>query len=248
MNRSEDVISEAMNKSDDAIGLTALTNKGEVSSFFNTISPYMYTIVGFLGIMGNLFVAVIFATSIQLKKRVENVLLFHQSIIDSITGLLLILSFATNIGHVAYTGLLGNFICKYWISATPLWTTLQASICNLVIITLERYVEIVHPVFHKNYHNRRLLYISIALTWVFASGTSMMFVVFKHGVRNGLCQNRIDLPSVAMMKFNSVFNLVVKYLLPLAIFIYCYLRMITRLYRSAFRLSLNTVRTYALCQ
>ena len=235
-----------MNKSEGVAISTALRKEGEVLSLFDTISPYMYTIVAFMGIMGNLFIAVIFATSIQLKKREENFLLFHQSIIDSITGVMLILSFATNLSHVAYTGRLGNFICKYWMSATPLWTALQASICNLVIITLERYVEIVHPVFHKNYYNRRILYISIAFSWVFASGTSVMFVVFKTGVRNGLCQNRIDWPSVTMMKFNITFNLLIKYLLPLAIFIYCYVHMIINLRRSAFRLSLNTVRTYTL--
>ena len=234
-----------MNRSEGVTFSTAF-RKEEVLSFFNTISPYMYTIFGFVGIIGNLFVAVIFATSVQLKKRKENILLFHQSIIDSITGVMLILSFATKLTHVTYTGLLGNFICKYWMSATPLWTALQASICNLVIITLERYVEIVHPAFHKNYFNRRLLWISIAFSWIFASGMSVMFVVFKNGVRNGLCQNRIDWPSEAMMKFNIIFNLVAKYLLPLIIFIHCYIRMIVNLRRLAFRLSLNTVSTYKL--
>ena len=240
------IADEAMNKSEGVTFSTALGKEGKVLSFFNAVLPFMYAIVGLVGIMGNLFVAVIFATSIQLKKRKENILLFHQSIVDSINGVMLILSFATKLTHVTYTGLLGNFICKYWMSATPLWTALQASICNLVIITLERYAEIVHPAFHKNYFNRRLLWISIAFSWIFASGMSVMFIIFKNGVHNGFCQNRVDWPSMAMMKFNIIFNLVVKYFLPLTIFVYCYTRMIVNLRRLAFRLRFNTVSTYAL--
>ena len=233
-----------MNKSEAVAVSTISMREAEVPSVFNILSPYLYAFVGFIGIMNNLFVAIIFATSIQLKKRVENILLFHQSVIDSVTGLLLILSFTTTVTQIAYTGLVGDFICKYWMSSTPLWTALQASICNLVIITLERYVEIVHPIFHKNYNNRWLVWITITITWIFASSTSILFVLFKNGVRDGLCLYGIDWPNVAVMKFSIIFNLVVKYLLPLVIFIYCYLRMIATLRRSVFRQSLNKVRAY----
>ena len=221
---------------------TMTTAEEDAPSLFNILSPYLYAIVGFIGIINNLFVAVIFATSIQLKKRVENILLFHQSVIDSVTGLMLILSFTTSITQIAYTGLIGDFICKYWMSSTPLWTALQASICNLVIITVERYVEVVHPIFHQNYRNRWLVWITIASTWVFASSTSILFVLYKNGIRNGLCLYGVDWPNVAVMKFSMMFNLFVKYLLPLATFIYCYLRMIVTINRSIFQVNHKKVR------
>jgi hypothetical protein len=115
---------------------------------FATVSPYIYTFVGLVGIAANTFVAVVIATSPTLKKRIENSLLFNQSLIDGVTGLLLVANLTTSL-PMTQTGGFWDFVCRYWMSGTPLFAALQASIFNLVIITIERYFEIVHPIVHK---------------------------------------------------------------------------------------------------
>jgi hypothetical protein len=115
---------------------------------FAAISKYIYTFVGLVGIAANTFVAVVIATSPSLRKRIENSLLFNQSLIDGVAGLLLVANFTTSL-PMTQTGGFWDFVCRYWMSGTPLFAALQASIFNLIIITIERYFEIVHPIVHK---------------------------------------------------------------------------------------------------
>ncbi len=127
---------------------TAVAVEPATSFSFQTIAPYVYAFIGCVGIVANAFVAIIIATSPTLRKRFENSLLFNQSLIDGVTGLLLLASLTGSL-HITQTGWFWEFICRYWMSSTPLFAALQASICNLVVITIERYIEIVHPIAHK---------------------------------------------------------------------------------------------------
>jgi hypothetical protein len=42
-----------------------------------------------------------------------------------------------------------QFVCRFWLSRWPLWSFLVASTYSILMLTLERYVAIVHPVFYK---------------------------------------------------------------------------------------------------
>jgi hypothetical protein len=53
---------------------------------FQKSIPYVYTTVGFVGMTTNLFVMVVIAKSVPLKKRIENGLIFNQSLIDCLSG------------------------------------------------------------------------------------------------------------------------------------------------------------------
>lgn len=114
------------------------------TSSFNAANPYIYAIVGFMVTITNLSVVVVMATSKKLKKRFENNLILNQALIDMVTGLLLMLNQTATI-PISQSGWFFQFLCRYWSSSTPLWCAAQASVTNLVIITLERYFEIVYP-------------------------------------------------------------------------------------------------------
>lgn len=129
-------------------GTTTPAPSGTSSVTFAAFAPYIYAVVGLVGIATNMFVAVVIVTSPSLRKRIENSLLFNQSLIDSVTGLLLVANLTASF-PVTQTGGFWDFVCRFWMSGTPLFAALQASIFNLVIITIERYVAIVHPAVHK---------------------------------------------------------------------------------------------------
>jgi hypothetical protein len=128
--------------------ITTSTPPRTFSITFAAVAPYIYTFVGLVGIAANTFVAVVIATSPSLRKRIENSLLFNQSLIDGVAGLLLVANLTASL-PMTQTGGFWDFVCRYWMSGTPLFAALQASIFNLVIITIERYFEIVHPIVHK---------------------------------------------------------------------------------------------------
>jgi hypothetical protein len=65
----------------------------------------------------NLFVLVIIATSQSLKKRLENGLIFNQSLLDCLSGLFLVLILTTKQqSGVYYTGMWGEIVCRIWMS------------------------------------------------------------------------------------------------------------------------------------
>lgn len=195
--------------------------------------PYVYTIVGFIGMTTNLFVLVIIATSQSLKKRLENGLIFNQSLLDCLSGLFLVLILTTKQQPgVYYSGIWGEIVCRVWMGQFALWTTLQASIFSLLVITVERYLEVVHPIFYKVNRGRRVVWIMALSPWVLALAVSIHVVVLRNGVSsNGECQRGIAWPSAAAMTANGVISLCLKFFIPVPVFIYCYTRMFLALKR-----------------
>ena len=209
---------------------TSSTIDISTQSSFQIAAPYIYTIVGFVGMATNFLVAAIIATSVTMKKRQENNLLLNQSVIDGVSGFFLVLNLTINL-NTAYVGVWGDLICRYWVSATPLWSALQASICNIVVITVERYFEIVHPLFHKRHKNRYFVWIMVIFPWLFGAASTVHIAVYKSGISHGVCLSSNNWPNNTAMMANGIFSLCAKYFVPLVIFIYCYSRMIAILKR-----------------
>ena len=196
--------------------------------FFHLAAPYIYTFIGCLGLTTNIPVAVIIKITPVLNKRIENRLIVHQAVIDSIIGLLLMLNLTSDLIK-DYTGFWGGFLCKFWVSSTPLWIALQISICNLLVITLERYLEIVHNHFYRRYHLRRFAWVMILAPWLFALLSSLPFILFKNKVIDGQCIYGSAWPSIIVTRISIILNFCEKYLIPLIVFIYCYTNMILTL-------------------
>jgi hypothetical protein len=137
----------------------------------------------------------------------------------------LVLTLTTSQTNIHLSGALGEAICRIWMSSYPLWTTLQASIFGLVVMTVERYLEVVHPIFYKVNRSRRTVWIMALTPWVLAVLTSIQVLVFKNGVSStGTCIPGTAWPSAQAMMANGIFTLCLKFGIPLPIFIFCYTR------------------------
>jgi hypothetical protein len=211
--------------------MTAQTQGDTTAAASSTLSfqaamPYVYTMVGFVGMATNLFVVLVIATSSTLKKRLENSLIFNQSLLDFLSGLFLVLTLTTSRTYIYFSGPFGEVICRIWMSSYPLWTTLQASIFGVVVMTVERYLEVVHPIFYKVNRSRRTVWIMVLTPWILAVLTSIHSVVFRNGVTDaGTCIPGTAWPNAQAMLANGISALFLKYGIPLPIFIYCYTRM-----------------------
>jgi hypothetical protein len=61
-----------------------------------------------------------------------------------------------------------QFVCRFWLSRWPLWSFLVASTYSILMLTLERYVAIVHPVFYKVRKQRVVLACLLLLLFISA--------------------------------------------------------------------------------
>jgi hypothetical protein len=69
-----------------------------------------------------------------------------------------------------------------------------------VVITIERYLEIVHPITYKAKRGIKVVWIMVLIPWILAVVVSVHVIVFKNGVStSGLC-----VPGTAWPNYNAM--------------------------------------------
>ncbi len=187
----------------------------------------MYLTIGALGLAGNSLVLVVIAFHRPMRKRLSNLYIGSQSTIDLLVSLFLILTtvYQDKEGRVL-SGTSGQAYCRLWLTKMPLWGLLVSSTYNLVVLTVERYLAVVHAVWHKVHFNRTKVWISIAFATVVGVGYNMAYVIPTAGlVEGGGCTIYSVYPSVSVQRFNGILTIVLQFIVPLLIMIFCYARM-----------------------
>jgi len=155
------------------------------------------------------------------KKRAVNLLIINQNLLDFACCLLLAISFSTD--HLYLKGTLGYIVCVLFTNSTLSEGVLCGSIINLVAVTVERYLKVVHPFWSKKYLKRRMIYAAIGFAWIGGAVFVTPMSIIWSRVETGFCFSYYNLSTdwsyeSCRFVFFSVF--------PLAIFIYCYGRMV----------------------
>ncbi|XP_011680568.2 allatostatin-A receptor [Strongylocentrotus purpuratus] len=121
-------------------------------------------IIAVLGIVGNIFV--LLATSRGKKNlKTTNILVCALAVADLLTSFM-ILPYP-NVQSVPKT-ILGELYCKVVASRFFMWTSVVASIFTLTAISIERYLAISHPFFHRRAVTRKGIRTTIVIIWIVA--------------------------------------------------------------------------------
>ena len=211
---------------------TTLNGTYNASSLHDGSSDGMYThetiiyiIIGIVGALGNGFVILVMVSSKEVRKKIPNILIIHQSIIDAFTSVLLILTSANTYDNKGdHYGLVGELYCRIWAMKVPLWSTFMVSTYNLLILTIERYIEIVHPLFHKVSFGREHLFTAMVLVWIIGFAYNFLLTGLTSGTTHGSCDLMTDWPSECARKATGVLTFVLQYFVPLLVMIFCYSR------------------------
>ena len=186
-----------------------------------------YVTIGFVGMVGNILVILVMLSSRSMRSKLTNVFLVNQSFIDLSTAVFLI---ATNFNNEYYSGghfgLPGELYCRLWSTRVLMWSMFMSSTYNLVALTLERYAQIIHPIWHKTSFGSKKAAIVLVLVWLIGPAYNLPLMVPTSPVIDGVCWHMIDWPHPAWQTFAGVFTFVIEFLVPLAIIAYAYARMI----------------------
>ena len=187
-----------------------------------------YYVIGSVGILGNLLVIIVVINFRAMRSKNINILALNQSIVDMFASALI----ATNThrdNDKYLEGAWGVFVCLFGIQDVPMWSLLMVSTTNIVSITLERYIAIVHPI---RYHNtskrvkRRLTVLAIAMAWLVGFGFNLTIMSATMVVRDHRCHAMVNFHSEAWRKTNGFAMFFFEFFLPFAICILCYIRII----------------------
>uniref|UniRef100_A0A3Q4GWY6 Formyl peptide receptor 1 n=1 Tax=Neolamprologus brichardi TaxID=32507 RepID=A0A3Q4GWY6_NEOBR len=139
----------------------------------NTMSIVVYSLAFVLGVLGN--GVVIWVTGFKMKKTVNTVWFLNLAVADFLFTAFLPLS-------VTYTALdfhwpFGKFMCK--LNTTISFLNMFASVYILVVISVDRCVSVVWPVWAQNHRNvRKASYVSLCV-WVVALILSAPYFIFR---------------------------------------------------------------------
>ena len=92
-------------------------------------------------------------------------------------------------------------------SATLTVIGITAGIFGLVVITLERYVKVVHAIAHRKYYRNWMTKVGVAFPWIFGTIFMVLPSIVGTRVSNGRCLRMAVWPTEAMFMVRQDTNL-----------------------------------------
>ena len=120
------------------------------------------------------------------------------------------------------TGALGYWLCMIVLSENLLWSSLNGSLINLVSITIERYLKVVHHTWSKKVLRKWVTISAAAFAWISGIVYNMVLVFLTSDVVDGLCYAFMFFSSPIAAVAHGVWNFVSFCGFVLFIFVFCY--------------------------
>ncbi|XP_038068953.1 galanin receptor 2b-like [Patiria miniata] len=192
------------------------------------------SIIACLGVLGNGMVITVMLLRRRVFSSFTNRLILHQSVIDCVTCVVFFLwrvVFQNVYKNVSLEGnIYDQLICRFIYVDYFLWCLDVTSTCNLVMISLERFMATCHPVKHRNTWTPAKLKFAVATAWAIGFIYGSHFV-FMFEARQGRCRF-VEL-KIGWKIFEASAVITVEYLVPIIILIYTYSRIFIVIKKSA---------------
>lgn len=214
----------------------------ELGKSLNIMSLIVYSLAFVLGVVGNGIV--IWVTGFKMKRTVNTVWFLNLAVADFLFTAFLPLS-------VAYTAMgfhwpFGQFMCKF--NSTLGFLNMFASVYILVVISVDRCVSVVRPIWAQNHRNvGRASAVSFGV-WLFALLLSSPYFVFKDTAQDNRdpkiinCFNNFafsdadtqEVEDLRMLRHRAMIitRFIIGFVVPFVIIVSCYAVIIHRLQRS----------------
>ena len=179
-------------------------------------------IIGVVGVFANGLVLLLLKRSASSKKERVNLLMMNQMMLDMYSCAMLTAVYAAKIVNVYLTSSWGFWLCVMFVGETPLWIGLNGSITNLVIIAVERYVMVVHPIWHKNHVRAWMIHSAIAFTWIYGTVTNVPLYIETSRIVDGQCIWIAFWSSKASAITYAIWYFIFSYVVPIITFCFCY--------------------------
>ena len=113
-------------------------------------------IVGALGIVVNGWALVIIFRYTDISKKINFYLLINQIAIDFAACLMIAAQFFSILDGDPAVKMFGkkvtnDALCRWWYTKAFMWAAINSSNCNIVLLTFERYLKILHPLIYNRW-------------------------------------------------------------------------------------------------
>ena len=193
----------------------------------------VYILIGCAGMLLNALVVVVLMKAKQLRRKTTNMFIVNQSVIDFFASLFLVATSMNNYNSAGYGGLAGEFYCRIWEMKVPMWSLFMSSTYNLVALTTERYLQVIHPIKHKTSFGEKQAIVMMAMAWLIGPVYNFPLTGLTSGISpvDGTCLHMTEWPSDNVRHLCGVLTFILEFALPLFVLVFCYARMIGRIRR-----------------
>lgn len=200
----------------------------------NFYSKICWSLIGTLGLLGNLIVIVAILANPVTRKRLTNLLVINQCFIDLIAALcLLMMALLDEQVLMTFTKdkVIHEVICRVWFSGALVWGSFMASGYGIVFLSFERYLAIVHPFQHATKFTRSRAVVGIVVIWIVGYAYNLAYFVPTTVIVDGVCLSIWYWPSVVSQRCVFVLTFLLQYTIPMCCLAVSYSRMYHVLHR-----------------
>jgi len=204
------------------------------SSFSHGDGLYMYwkcalLLVGAVGVAGN---ALILYALVASKQQKKHALIVNQNVLDLFSSFFLLVTVTVALCNIHLTGLLGYWLCVVLLGECLVWCATNGSMTNLAIITIDRYLKVVHPIWSRKWLRPWVVHSAMAFSWFAGIFPNALTAFYTATVIDGKCYSYVyenDATNMAAL----LLYLLLYYVIILVIFIFCYWRILAKIRHQA---------------
>ena len=192
----------------------------------HTVMPVLTAIklaIGCTGVLGNVLVVVVIMKYRKLFQQVKSVYIINQSFIDAAVSAVLISTLFIRKSTVPIPWVQNSLFCKLFLSQFHLWGLMLSSTYNLMAISIERYMAIVHPLWHKVSFTKTKANALLVFIWLFGLLFVGSFTIPTSGVLRGRCWSSYIWPSRVVAATVGMLSMFVNMIFPIIVHCVCYI-------------------------
>ena len=188
-----------------------------------------FLIIGGIGIISNLFVIFVLASSAKIRKKLVNTLIIHQSFVDLLACIALVgMAHLDGSDPHGLEGFHAEVYCFFVMGKLPLWLLMEVSSFSLIFINIERYISIVFPIYHHTRVTRKKVLVLLPIAWVLGVlEQTWHSSTFK--AENGACA----FDDLEMYGISVIVYLILHFFFPVILLLFMYGHMFIRLRKSS---------------
>ena len=221
---------------EEAVSVEQISNITSMAALYiemNTIQivfRYVQMITGLVGTVLNMIALVLLLRVVKANKTASDILLISQLVIDLISALAISTFFPTDMVKPVYfkNNLSHLVVCRLWYSKFIPFLFTNMSMLNCILLTIERYMKIVHPIWHRLNITRNTVYVALGISISINTIHGTMRYVISTNVHAGRCTNNQSLPP-SYFNIMRIIHIILLTVAPLVTFIYCYGHMMVTL-------------------
>ena len=188
-------------------------------------------IIGTVGFLLNIFVVVIIALYRPIQKQLTNIIIANQSAMDAVFAVFLVVGtyYQPDPNKILKKGNVADeILCRVWFLKTPLWGMLISTTYGIVLLTFDRYLTIVYPIFYKTKiaKNKTLRNIVFITLWLFGPLLEMCFMIPLGNITSDDKCNLYYWPNRMVSQIVGLCTVSTQYFFPMSVLIFCYSRMV----------------------